>query len=108
MQEEIPPQHFEVGDLVLVVNADYNPDLIGHTGAIARRAARIAGYDKNRRFRSGIYVVVDLPGKINRHGTTLWYKKPQYLVKISPDGSLTTEDAREDKRASSQPVSACF
>lgn len=97
MQEEIPPQQFEVGDLVLVVNADYNPDLIGYTGTIARRADRIAGYDKYGRLRTGVYVVVDLPDKINRLGTTLWYKKPQYLVKISPDGTFGADVLEEHR-----------
>jgi len=97
MQEESPPQHFEVGDLVLVVNADYNPGLIGCTGSIARRASRIAGYDKYGRLRTGVYVVVDLPGRINRHGTTLWYKKPQYLIKLSPDDGIRMKRTREDK-----------
>lgn len=95
MQEEIPPHHFEVGDLVLVVNADYNPALIGCAGTIARRAARIAGYDKYGQLRTGVYVVVDLPGRINRHGTTLWYKKPQYLIKLGPDNRMDTESIQE-------------
>ncbi|MEX2525610.1 MAG: hypothetical protein WD750_11685 [Gammaproteobacteria bacterium] len=97
MQEESPPQHFDVGDLVLVVNADYNPGLIGCTGTIARPAARIAGYDRFGQLRAGVYVVVDLPGRLNRHGTTLWYKKPQYLIKLSPDDRIRTEFARENE-----------
>ncbi len=95
MQEESPPQHFDVGDLVLVINADYNPGLIGCAGTIARRAARIAGYDKYGRLRTGVYVVVDLPGRLNRHGTTLWYKKPEYLIKLDPDEWQDTESVRE-------------
>jgi len=100
MDGEEPVQHFEVGDLVLVINADYNPDLIGHAGTIARRADRIVGYDRFGQLNAGIYVVVDLPDKTNKYGTTLWYKKPQYLVKISPDESFESETARERETSS--------
>ena len=88
MQEDTSAQRFQLGDLVLVINADYNPDLIGHVGTIARPARRLSGYDRHGRLQAGVYVVVDLPDKINRHGTTLWYKTPQYLVKITPDRGI--------------------
>jgi hypothetical protein len=100
MDGEESVQHFKVGDLVLVINADYNPGLIGHAGTIARPADRIVGYDKFGQLNSGIYVVVDLPDKMNKYGTTLWYKKPEYLVKISPDDSFESV-AVEEKNSSS-------
>lgn len=95
MDGEDSVQHFRVGDLVLVINADYNPDLIGHAGTIARPADRIVGYDKYGQLNSGIYVIVDLPDKMNKYGTTLWYKKPEYLVKISPDAHLESTGMEE-------------
>jgi hypothetical protein len=77
--------HFSIGDQVLVINSTYNPDLIGHVGAVAHCADLFAGYDKNGCFISGKFVVVDLPNDINRYGTTLWYFQPEHLIKISPD-----------------------
>ena len=78
--------YFNIGDQVLVINSIYNSDLIGHVGAVAHSADLFAGHDRNGRFISGKFAVVDLPGDINRHGTTLWYFRPDHLLKISPDG----------------------
>ena len=77
-------QYFENGDLVLLINSIYNPEIIGHIGAVALCDSHITGYDRYGRLISGNYVVVDLPNDINRHGTTLWYLKPEHLVKIIP------------------------
>ncbi len=87
-------QCFEVGDLVLLINATYNPEIIGHVGTVAKSESHIKGYDKYGRSVSGNYVVVDLADDINRHGTTLWYLKPDHLIKIKPD-ELIQEETRE-------------
>ena len=84
-------QHFKVGDLVLLINSTCNPDIIGHVGTVMHSAGHFSGYDKWGRFVSGIFVVVDLPGDINRHGTTLWYLKPNHLIKITPDDAIKAE-----------------
>ncbi len=76
---------FYVGDLVLVINSDYNSDIIGHAGTVASSETQISGNDKYGCCVSGRYAVVDLPYDINRFGTTLWYLKPEYLIKILPD-----------------------
>ena len=79
---------FSSGDRVLVINSIYNPDLIGHVGIIEHCADFFTGYDKNGCFISGKFVIVDLPDDINRYGTTLWYFKPEHLVKITPDKTV--------------------
>ncbi|MCZ6717567.1 MAG: hypothetical protein ACE1Z4_03225 [Gammaproteobacteria bacterium] len=84
-------QHFEVGDLVLLINASYNPDIIGHVGTVMHSEDHFAGFDKFGRYISGNYVVVDLPDDVNRHGTTLWYLKPKHLIRITPDNLSETE-----------------
>ena len=76
-------QYFEPGDLVLLINSVYNPEIIGHVGTVCHGEAEFTGTDKFGRYISGIYVVVDLPGDVNRYGTTLWYLKPVHLVKLS-------------------------
>ena len=78
-------RQFEVGDLVLLINSDYNSDLIGHVGIVARAENFVTGVDKYGCYTSSRYVVVDLPDDINRHGTTLWYLRPYHLIKINPD-----------------------
>ena len=75
-------RQFEVGDLVLLINSDYNSDLIGHVGIVARAENSVTGVDKYGCYISSRYVVVDLPDDINRHGTTLWYLRPHHLIKI--------------------------
>jgi hypothetical protein len=84
-------QHFKVGDLVMLINSVYNPDIIGHVGTVMHGAGHFSGYDKCGRFVSGIFVVVDLPGDINRHGTTLWYLQPNHLIMITPDADIKAE-----------------
>lgn len=84
-------QYFENGDLVLLINSIYNPEIIGHIGVVARSESQITGYDRYGRLISGNYVVVDLPNDINRHGTMLWYLKPEHLVKIIPDDGQQVE-----------------
>lgn len=77
--------YFSIGDQVLVINSVYNLVLIGHVGEVAHNTGQFDGYDRYGRFISGKFVVVDLPGDINRYGTTLWYFRPDHLLKISPD-----------------------
>jgi hypothetical protein len=84
-------QHFKVGDLVMLINSTCYPDIIGHVGTVMHSEGHFCGYDKWGRFVSGIFVVVDLPGDINRHGTTLWYLKPNHLIKITPDDDIKAE-----------------
>ncbi len=78
-------KYFDVGDLVLIINATCNQDLIGHAGTVMHSEDHFSGYDKFGYYQSGLYVVVDLPGDRNRHGTTLWYLKPEHLIKITPE-----------------------
>ena len=78
-------QNFNIGDLVLIINSDYVPSLVGQAGIVVMAARNINGTDKFGNHLSGWYTVVDLPEEINRFGTTLWYFKPHYLLKISPD-----------------------
>jgi hypothetical protein len=78
-------RRFKVGDLVLLINSDYNSDIIGHVGLVAQAESFVTGFDKYGSYISNRYVVVDLPDDINRHGTTLWYLKSHHLIKISPD-----------------------
>ena len=78
-------RRFEVGDLVLLINSDYNSNLIGHVGIVALGESFVSGFDIYGCNISNRYVVVDLPDDINRHGTTLWYLKPHHLIKISPN-----------------------
>jgi hypothetical protein len=84
-------QYLEVGDLVLLINASYNPELIGHVGTVMHSEDHVAGFDKFGCYISGNYVVVDLPDAINRHGTTLWYLKPKHLIRITPDNLSEAE-----------------
>jgi hypothetical protein len=84
--------HFRVGDCVLVINAACEPGLIGHVGTVARAAEPVSGIDRFGRVAAGIYVVVDLPEDVNRHRTTLWYLRPEYLIKLSPPDSSTTKE----------------
>lgn len=79
-------RYFNTGDLVLVINSLYNPDIIGCAGIVVRGEDKCAGLDKHGNYISGIFVTIDLPDSINRHGTTLWYFKPQHLIRITPDG----------------------
>jgi hypothetical protein len=81
-------QHFENGDLVLLINSIYNPEIIGHIGIVECRESQITGYDRFGGLISGNYVVVDLANDINRHGTTLWYLKPEHLKKINPGNAI--------------------
>lgn len=78
-------RRFEVGDLVLLINSDYNSDLIGHVGVVALSESYVSGLDIYGCYISNRYVVVDLPDDTNRYGTTLWYLKPHHLIKISPN-----------------------
>lgn len=78
-------QHYETGDLVLVINSIYNTGIIGHVGTVHHGEAIFSGKDKFGRFITGIFVVVDLPDDVNRYGTTLWYLKPQHLIKLPSD-----------------------
>ncbi len=96
-------QHFKIGDLALLINSTYNPDIIGHIGTVMHSEDHFSGVDKFGRFVSGIFVVVDLPDDINRHGTTLWYLKPHHLIKISPVDNVKTEttDIPYDNKLSS-------
>jgi len=84
-------QHFETGDLVLLINSIYNPEIIGHVGTVRHGEAVFAGTDKFGRSVSGIFVIVDLPDDVNRFGTTLWYLKPGHLIKLSPDDIFRKE-----------------
>ena len=77
--------YLSIGDQVLVINSVYNPELIGHVGTVEHNVDQFDGYDRYGCFISGKYAVVDLPGDINRYGTTLWYFRPDHLLKISPD-----------------------
>jgi hypothetical protein len=83
-------QQYSVGDLVLVINSIYHPYLIGHAGIVVQCTGNFSGYDKYGRFVSGAFTVVDLPGDVNRHGTTLWFFKPHHIIRISPDESVNT------------------
>ena len=96
-------QHFTVGSLVLLINSTYNPDIIGHVGTVMHGEDYFSGVDKFGLIVSGIFVVVDLPGDTNRHGTTLWYLKPNHLIKISPDDNIKAEttNASVDNKLSS-------
>lgn len=87
-------QYFHIGDCVLVVNATYEPGIIGHVGTVERAADFVSGLDKYGRRVSGVFVVVDLPGDLNRHGTTLWYMRPPHLIKLKPGGAFVEEEAR--------------
>jgi len=87
-------QYFENGDLVLLINSIYNPEIIGHIGVVARSESQITGYDRYGCLISGNYVVVDLPNDINRHGTMLWYLKPEHLKKIIPGDDKQEEITR--------------
>ena len=78
-------QNFDIGDLVLVIKSDYYPNLIGQAGIVAITARTVTGTDKFGNSLTDRYVIVDLPDEINRFGTTLWYFKPHYLLKILPD-----------------------
>ena len=78
-------QRFYIGDLVLIINSDYYPYLVGQAGIVVMNEKTITGTDKYGNTLSGRYVVVELSEEINRFGTTLWYFKPHYLLKISPD-----------------------
>ena len=77
--------------------------MTANVGMVMHGEDHFSGIDKFGRFVSGIFVVVDLPGNINRHGTTLWYLKPNHLIKISPDDDIKTEttDASVDNKLSS-------
>lgn len=70
---------------MLIINSIYNYSLIGHVGTVTHCADMVTGYDRNGCYISGKFVVVNLPGDINRFGTTLWYFKSNHLLKISPD-----------------------
>ena len=96
-------QHFKTGDLVLLINSTYNPDIIGHVGTVMHSEDYFSGTDKFGCLISSNFVVVDLPGDINRHGTTLWYLKPHHLIKISPgdDIKAETSDMLNDNKLSS-------
>lgn len=88
-----PMQHFKVRDCVLVINAAYDPGLIGHVGTVERVEEQVSGIDRFGRLVSGVFVVVDLPGDVNRHGTTLWYLRPEYLIKLSPPDHVLADEA---------------
>lgn len=87
-------QHFNIGDCVLVINASYEPGIIGHVGTVERAADQVSGFDKFGCIVSGVFVVVDLPADVNRHGTTLWYMRPRHLLKLRPDeqGKTTLQE----------------
>lgn len=89
-------KHFDVGDLVLLINSTCNPDIIGHAGIVMHTVDYFSGHDKFGHYHSGLYVVVDLPGNRNRHGTTLWYLKPNHLIKISPEKFLMSEEKKAE------------
>ena len=76
---------------MLVINAGYEPGIIGHVGTVERAEDQASGIDKYGRFVAGVFVVVDLPGDVNRHGATLWYLKPEYLIKLKPGEHIETE-----------------
>jgi hypothetical protein len=84
-------RNFRVGDCVLVINAACEPALIGHVGIVTRAAEPVSGIDRFGRVVAGLYVVVDLPENVNRHGTTLWYLPPEYLIKLKPDADLAAK-----------------
>jgi hypothetical protein len=84
-------QHFKTGDLVLIINSVYNFGIIGHAGTVKLGADHVSGYDKDGCLVSGTFVVVDLPGDRNRYGTTLWYLKPEHLIKIHPRDDTRSE-----------------
>ena len=85
-------QDFKVGDLVLVINSIYNPDIIGHVGTVMHSEDHFSGIDKFGQFVSGPFVIVDLGSAVNRHGTTLWYFKAKHLLRIAPGDTLQEAD----------------
>lgn len=87
-------QYFNVGDYVLVINSAYEPGIIGHVGTVERVENQVSGFDRFGRLVSGIFVVVDLPWDVNRHGTTLWYLKPEYLIKLNPGDDIHAESCK--------------
>lgn len=87
-------QHFENGDLVLLINSIYHPEIIGHIGTITCGESQVTAYDRYDRLITGNFAVVDLPNDINRYGTTLWYLKPGHLIKIKPGSSLKPKVTR--------------
>ena len=89
-------QRFCPGDLVLVINSLYNPDIIGNTGTVMYGENYVFGEDRNGQLVSGTFVIVDLPGNTNSFGNTLWYLKPEHLIKINPDKNAV-EDPDTDK-----------
>ena len=96
-------RYFEPGDMVLLINAIYNPEIIGHVGIVRHGEAEVTGKDKFGRCISGTFVIVDLPGDINRHGTTLWYLKPRHLIKLFPSGKTTKETTGIDESMVEMP-----
>ena len=88
-------QYLKLGDLVLVINSIYHPENIGHIGTVVHGEDHFSGIDKFGQFVSGPFVIVDLPGAGNRHGTTLWYFKATHLLRIAPGDTLqdTNEEA---------------
>lgn len=87
-------QKLETGDLVLIINSIYNPDIVGYIGTVAHGEDQVSGIDKFGQVVSGPFVTVDLPGKINRHGATLWYFRRKHLLRIAPGEDL--QDAAEE------------
>jgi len=81
-------QNLKAGDLVLVINSLYNPDLIGHIGAVTHGEDHFSGMDKFGQLVSGSFVIVDLAHATNRHGATLWYFKATHLLRIASGDTL--------------------
>ena len=81
-------QNLDIGDLVLIINSDYYPYLVGQSGIVAMTEKTITGTDKFGNTMTDRYVVVDITDETNRFGTTLWYFKRQYLLKIKPDAEF--------------------
>jgi hypothetical protein len=96
--------HFRVGDGVLVINAACEPGLIGHVGTVARAAEPVSGIDRFGRVVAGLYVVVDLPEDVNRHGTTLWYFRPEHLLKLGPFPDVISGGRSRPAKASAAPA----
>jgi hypothetical protein len=95
------------GDLVLVINAVFHPELIGCTGTVEHGRAPFSGHDRFGRTVSGEFVIVDIPGAVNRHGTTLWYFRPPHVLRIDPGARGTAADDRchqpVGRRAANRP-----
>lgn len=89
----------KAGDLVMVINALYHPELIGHAGTVVHGAGQVSGIDRHGRGVAGVFVIVDLAHDLNRHGTSLWYFKASHLLRIDPGEPLPDREQERELTA---------